>query len=130
MWVKLIWVGLGGCFGAVSRYLIGGLVQGWTGSTFPYGTLTVNSLGSFFLGLLGTLSITTGSIPVGFRLMILTGFLGSLTTFSTFSFESFQLLKDGLARAFLLNISGNILLCLVFVWLGYLASKLYLGEAI
>lgn len=125
MWVKIAWVGLGGCFGAIARYLIGGWVQDWTGSGFPYGTLTVNTLGSFFLGFLGTLSIKSGAIPLEYRLLILTGFLGSLTTFSTFSFESFQLLKDGMARAFLLNITGNVLICLVFVWMGYLVTKFY-----
>lgn len=92
--MTLLVVGLGGAFGAVSRYLTSGWVQEWAGSFFPWGTMAVNVLGSLLLGFLMVwLQATAASAEV--RGLITVGFLGSFTTFSTFSYETTAMLRDG-----------------------------------
>ncbi len=86
-----LWVGVGGFFGAVARWV----VSGWFRHTdFPAGTLTVNLLGSFLMGVLVEGFVEeVFALPVPFRLFFLVGFLGSFTTFSTFSLETIRLLE-------------------------------------
>jgi fluoride exporter len=115
--VTLLVVGLGGAAGALSRYLASGWVQGLTGGFFPWGTFAVNVAGSFALGFsLAWLQATVTS-PVA-RELIAIGFLGSFTTFSTFSYEALAMLRDGEWLHAGGYVIGSVLLCLVAVALG------------
>jgi CrcB protein len=118
-------VSLGGAFGAAARYLVGQVTQALTNSPFPYGTLTVNTTGSFLLALLAVSVFDQGLLSQQYKLLLLTGFLGAFTTFSTFSYESLKLLTNGLHTSFILNVAGNVLLCLGGAWFG-----LILGQSI
>jgi len=106
----LLAVALGGAIGASGRYLISTGVHKVLGAGFPYGTLTVNVLGSFLIGFLFVYFEHTIS-PLQKALWV-TGMLGALTTFSTFSLESLLMLQDGLLFKALLNIGINVLFCL------------------
>ncbi|WP_457567913.1 fluoride efflux transporter CrcB [Desulfurobacterium sp.] len=105
-----LYVGIGGFLGAISRFLIAGFVQKLTGSTFPFGTLTVNVLGSFIIGILAMLFKDV--IAPEWKGFFITGFLGALTTFSSFSYETVALFQDGLFLQGLANIFLNVSLCL------------------
>jgi CrcB protein len=106
----LLAVALGGAIGASGRYLLSTGVHKVLGAAFPYGTLTVNVLGSFLIGFLFVYFEHTIS-PLQKALWV-TGMLGALTTFSTFSLESLLMLQDGLLFKALLNIGINVLFCL------------------
>lgn len=112
-----ILVGLGGFVGAILRYLVSGIVA--RVAELPTGTLIVNVIGST------TLSIFTfSSVPDSTMYFVNIGLLGSFTTFSTFAYESFKLLEEGESMYFILNISLNILLCLLGVVAGYFVVNL------
>lgn len=117
--MRLLWVGLGGFVGAVMRYLISGWVQALTRSvSLPYGTLAVNVLGCFMIGALSYLAEARGLLHAEARLFLLVGLLGGFTTFSTFSNETFILIRDGEMLIALLNVTANVALCLAAVWAG------------
>jgi CrcB protein len=89
-------VALGGALGSVLRWLVGGWVHGaLPSSTFPWGTFTVNVLGSFAIGAILGLSLERALVSPGARLFLVTGVLGGFTTFSAFSYETLQLARDG-----------------------------------
>ena len=118
---EAVWVGIGGFFGAIARFAVAGWVQNRTNG-FPYGTLTVNLIGSFLLGFLAMFLLErTGTAT--FRLVVLVGFLGAFTTFSTFSYETAMLAEDGRWRAVAANIVLNVLLCLVGTVLGFFLAR-------
>jgi len=117
-------VGTGGFLGAISRMLLSTFVQKLTGASFPYGTLAVNVVGSFIIGFL-YLYFEQSVSPVAKGLLI-TGFLGALTTFSTFSLESFLMIANGLFVKAMANISVNVILCLIATMSGMaLFRKVY-----
>ncbi len=118
----LLFVGLGGFFGAVARFLISGWVQRLFSFTFPLGTLTVNVLGSFLIGFLFLLF--EDFVSPNLKAALITGFLGALTTFSTFSYETTNLIMEGAFLRALLNVLLNVLLCLTATYLGMGAYKL------
>ena len=116
---KLLLIGAGGFFGAISRYLVSGLSQYLArDAALPYGTLTVNVLGCLIIGFLGHLSETFGILSGDIRLLIFIGFLGSFTTFSTFGYETWNLFKDGQNLAAFINIGANVVVCLGAVCAG------------
>ncbi len=90
----LLAVALGGALGALGRYLLSTGLRGWLGPDFPWGTLGVNLLGSFALGFLFAL-VQRQAIPPEFQALLAVGVLGSFTTFSTFSLETFALVQEG-----------------------------------
>ena len=98
-------------------------MYGRLGTGFPAGTLAVNVLGSFLIGLVMELSIRSTLIPPEIRTGITIGFLGGLTTFSTFSYETFRLLEDGELAIALANVLASVAVCLVFTWLGIVTAK-------
>ncbi len=124
---KLIIIGLGGFFGAIARYLLAGWVQALSQSVhFPYGTLAVNVLGSLILGFLARYAFLYGALSQEARLLILIGFLGAFTTFSTFSNETWNLFMDGATLPALMNMLANVGLGLAAVWLGQMLA-LFVG---
>ncbi len=116
---KIILVGLGGFVGAALRYLAGGAVQSLTHSiSFPYGTLTVNIVGCFFIGMFTYLLEFQSGLAAEMRLFLIVGILGSFTTFSTFSNETVNLLQDKTFMLAIMNIAVHLVLGLAAVVLG------------
>lgn len=91
---KFVLMAAAGACGTLCRYGLGGLVQRWAGSAFPWGTLSVNLLGSFLFGAIWSIAESRLSIGGEIRIVCLVGFMGAFTTFSTFSFETTQMLRD------------------------------------
>lgn len=121
---QILAVALGGSFGAVTRFLVSSGIYQWLGRGFPYGTLVVNIMGSFLLGLLTeTLILQRITITFEYRAAILIGFIGSFTTFSTFSLETFYLLEQGHLSKAALNIAVSISACVLAIWLGLLCGR-------
>jgi CrcB protein len=115
----LLCVGIGGFFGSVLRYTISGYVQQLTQSTgFSYGTIAVNVLGCLIIGILSQLVDSYGLLTAETRALLIVGFLGGFTTFSTFSNETLNLFRDSEDLLALLNIGMHILLGLGAVWIG------------
>jgi len=113
-----IFIALGGATGACLRYFLSQLMLQWFGKGFPFGTLLVNIVGSFFLGFLYSL-LEHGQLEAAlWRTTIGIGFLGALTTFSTFSVDTLMLFQQGLWLKAALNVTLNILCCLFAAWLG------------
>jgi len=118
-------VGTGGFLGAISRFLLAAGVQKLTGSTFPYGTLTVNVLGSFIIGFLFLYFEQT--ISPTQKALLMTGFLGALTTFSTFSLETVLMLQNSLYVKALANVSVNAALSIAATLLGMMLFRRLYG---
>ncbi|MFT7412774.1 MAG: CrcB protein [Paraglaciecola sp.] len=113
-----IFIALGGATGACLRYFLSQLMLQWFGKGFPFGTLLVNIMGSFSLGFLYSL-LEQGQLEAAlWRTTIGIGFLGALTTFSTFSVDTLMLFQQGLWFKGALNVTLNILCCLFAAWLG------------
>ncbi|MGL5513792.1 MAG: fluoride efflux transporter CrcB [Sporomusa sp.] len=116
--INVLVVAIGGGIGAATRYLVTCWAAERFGSHFPYGTFFVNVAGCFVIGLFFELAIYKGVIKPECRLFVTTGFLGGLTTFSTFSYETVKLLQDEHISFALYNILGNCLLGLLATWAG------------
>ena len=93
--MTLVAIAMGGALGALSRYTMGSWVQGMAGGAFPWGTWTVNAVGSLVLGFV-MIWLTHSLASSELRHFVVMGFLGSFTTFSTFSFETIEMLQEGL----------------------------------
>ena len=121
---KIVAVAVGGAAGALTRY--GTVVvfdrYGW--QSMPWAILTVNVVGSFLFGLIWSVLEDRGTVSDSMRLLVLTGFLGSMTTFSTFAFDSAQLIRGGNWWLFVANVLLNNAFALAAVWLGFRAAKL------
>ena len=117
--VKLLIIGAGGFMGAVLRYLLSGLLQNLSGSAvFPFGTLGVNLVGCFVIGLMSYLAEYRGLFGPETRMFVFVGLLGALTTFSTFGHETYGLIKDARVSFALLNVGIHVVAGLTLVWLG------------
>jgi len=123
--MPLTWlaVALGGALGALARYGLSGWMHAATGWLFPIGTLTVNLAGSFLLGLLLQATTERYLMAPELRLALTTGLCGSLTTFSTFSYETLVLLEEQQWAAAGLNTVLNLVLCLGAVFLGQVTGR-------
>ncbi|HSL60898.1 MAG: fluoride efflux transporter CrcB [Desulfotignum sp.] len=119
---KLLLVMVGGSLGAASRYGISLLAVNLWGTRFPWGTLTVNLAGCFLIGLLFGLSDRVRLLTPEMRLLLITGFLGAMTTFSTFSMETVSAGRAGLMMQPVVNILvnnlGGLALTVIGLWIG------------
>jgi CrcB protein len=109
--------------GGLSRYYLSGWVYALLGRSFPYGTLVVNGLGAYLIGLIMELALRSTALSDTWRLGLTVGFLGGLTTFSTFSYETFKLLEDGQFLLAAMNVFASVLICLLFTWLGIVTIR-------
>ncbi len=125
--VKILVVGLGGFVGAVCRYGISDIVDRRDGGGLSVGTLLVNVLGCFAMGVIATLVEDKQWFSDQTRLLLTVGLLGSFTTFSTFSHGTLNLARDGAAHLALANVGANVILALAAVWLGRLAVQSLAG---
>ena len=125
---RLLWICLGGAAGTGARYLLSGWLLRAAGPGFPWGTLAVNVLGSFLLGLIMQVSLTTGLIPPTLRLVLTTGVLGGFTTYSTFNYETLQYLQQNDWLAAFTNVAVTLLVCLAAGISGVLGGKLLAGS--
>jgi fluoride exporter len=123
--MPLILIGLGGFAGAISRYLVDGIVSDRTGGGFPWGTLVVNATGSFVLGLLFAMTAERAILPAEIRGPIMIGFIGAYTTFSTYMLESWALVENGSWAPAFANLGGSIAIGLAAV-----AAGLAVGRAV
>lgn len=120
---QILAIAAGGAFGAVLRFWVSTAVYAWLGRGFPYGTLTVNVLGSLLMGLLYVLFIERLSLGDVWRAALLVGVLGAFTTFSTFSIETFNLIEDGEHLRAGLNMVLSVLACVSAAWAGVILGR-------
>src|SRR5262245_42622099 len=116
-------VALGGLLGSLARFWLAGVVQRVSGSEFPFGTLAVNMLGSFVIGVVMALALERGVVGPTARLFLTVGFCGGFTTMSTFSYETLALLRDGQAAFALCNMAASLGGSLIAVWVGYTVGR-------
>ena len=122
--MTLLFLAVGGAFGAVSRYLVQGWVQDLTGGRFPWGTFAVNISGSFLLGLIFALAIDRALLSPDVRMPLMVGFIGSYTTFSTLMLESWTLVEEGDIAHMLVNLAGSVVIGMVAVVAGLAVGRL------
>jgi fluoride exporter len=123
-----LWVAIGGALGSVARFWVNGLVSEKFGATFPWGTLTINVMGSFVIGIIGALAIPEGRMDSSSRQFatqfLMIGVCGGYTTFSSFSLQTLNLLRD---REWLYaggNVILSVIFCMIAVWLGWLLGTM------
>ena len=116
-------IAIGGSLGAVSRYWMSSTTYQWLGQGFPYGTLTVNLLGSLLMGFLSVLLVHRFQVSEAIRIGLLAGFLGSFTTFSTFAIDSLELATSDAIPKMILYVLLSVLLCILGAWAGLFTAK-------
>lgn len=122
--INTLLIFLGAGFGGISRYWVSNGVYWFLGRQFPYGTLVVNASGSFLMGLLFALIMERfDGIGPQLRSLLLIGFLGGYTTFSSFSIETLNLFESGAWVGATLNIFLSVTLCIALTWLGVLGGR-------
>ena len=126
---EVIYILLAGGLGALGRYFMTGLAQRLLGEGFPYGTLTVNVLGSFLIGFIMQASISTDLVPPSLRIALTIGFLGAFTTFSTFSYETLGFIEDGAWLMASVNILANLVPAMIAVFSGVFLGRALFGGA-
>jgi fluoride exporter len=116
-WLKVFVLSIGGTFGVNARYWQGVWMNRWTSPQFPWATVVINVTGSFAIGFL-TVVLTRWLPHPNFRLMLITGFLGGYTTFSTFEHDALTLWERGERALMTTNLVGSVVIGLAAVWLG------------
>ena len=124
---KLLLIAIAGGLGTLSRYALSGLVHKIVQTNFPLGTMVVNILGCFLFGIVWGLSENSLLVSPASRAIVLTGFMGAFTTFSTFMFESNALLESGQYLSLLANIALQNILGLAFVFLALTLTRTLYG---
>ena len=121
--LQILLVAIGGALGSVGRYLAGVHITRLMGSGFPYGTLTVNIVGSFLIGLLVELLARRFNGSMDLRLFLVVGFLGGFTTFSSFSLDALALFERGASLSAAAYIFTSLILSLAAVFAGLLLGR-------
>lgn len=121
---KVLLISVGAILGANARYWIGDWIAQKWGTSFPYGTLIINITGSFLIGLFISLTTERITIDPRWRYMIVVGFLGAYTTFSTYTLESMNLFERGQWQLGLLDVLGSVIIGLVAVGLGLILGRI------
>lgn len=119
----MVFIACFGALGCLSRYYLSGWAYDLLGRRFPFGTLVVNLLGAFLIGLIMEFGLRSTALPVNLRLGLTIGFLGGLTTFSTFSYETLRLLEDGELMTATFNVLVSVVTGLTFTWLGIQVAR-------
>jgi CrcB protein len=122
--MNYLFVFIGGGIGAAARYGLQGIVYRYASPAFPYGTLAVNLLGSLAIGFLMAFFEERFIINPALRVFLTIGILGGFTTFSSFSYETIALLRDGSYGLGLLNVAASVGTCLLATWVGIIIGKL------
>ncbi len=124
-----LWVAIGGALGSVARFWVNGFISEKYGATFPWGTLAINVTGSFVIGIIGALAIPEGRMDSPSRQFatqfLMIGICGGYTTFSSFSLQTLNLLRE---REWLYaggNVILSVTLCMIAVWLGWLLGDIF-----
>ena len=120
---RLLFICLGGAIGTGLRYLTSSLAVRWLGVDFPYGTLIVNVVGSFLIGLIQQVGVTSPLIPETTRLFLTVGIMGGLTTYSSFSYETLRLAQLGAWGQAWVNVLVTTALCLAVCFLGIAVGR-------
>jgi CrcB protein len=121
--VNLLVIAIGGALGSTARYLFSQLVQRASGGLFPIGTFAVNCVGCLVFGAIAGAAEQRVQLAPELRLFLFVGILGGFTTFSSYAFESFVLLRDGQLAAAAINIVGQVVACLAGIWIGFAVSR-------
>ncbi len=121
--MQILVIAGGGALGALGRFWMSSAVYRLLGRDFPWGTLAVNTLGSFLMGLLFVLFVERFGIGPQVRAAVLVGFLGAFTTFSTFSLETLNLIEEGALGVAFLNMWTSLMVCLAACWGGVLVGR-------
>ena len=116
-------VGLGGFAGSISRYLVQSVLVNRFITIFPFGTFTINLIGSLAIGVVFGLADRYEWMNPEWRLFLAIGFFGSFTTFSTFAFDNLQMIRDGNYTQLLLYISLSLVLGIALAWFGYVVTR-------
>ena len=120
---RVIYVFLGSGLGGVARYLLGGWIQNALGAQFPYGTITINTTGSFLIALIMTLSLNSDLIGPDLRVALTTGIMGGYTTYSTFNYETISLFQQGSVLVGITNVAVTVVACLIAGGLGVVVAR-------
>jgi CrcB protein len=120
-------VAIGGALGSMLRYASSGVALRLLGAGFPYGTLFVNVVGSYLIGIVGAITIAEGRAftTLDFRVFVITGILGGFTTFSAFSLDTLALARGGNLGGAAANVALSLALCLTAVWLGHFTATAF-----
>ena len=128
MWQNIALVAIGGALGSLGRYGLSSAINHFTGRDFPWGTFVVNALGCLLFGLLAAAADTKFQLSPAGRMLLLTGFLGAFTTFSTYSYDSVKLGQDGDLLPMAANILGQNAAGMVLLFAGLAVGKLVLAR--
>ena len=125
--ITYLWIAIGSALGGMARYACSGLAASWFGVTFPWGTLIINVLGSFVIGFFATLTGPDGRMLVAsdVRQFVMVGICGGYTTFSSFSLQTLNLLRNGDLMRGGGNVALSVVTCLVAVWIGAAAAAAF-----
>jgi CrcB protein len=124
---RLLWVCLGSALGGGARYLLSQAALTLLGASFPFGTLAVNLVGSFAIGLIMHVGLETAALSPDLRLFLTAGVLGGLTTYSTFNYETIGLASEGDWLRAGLNVAATFAGCLIAGWLGLASGRALVG---
>jgi CrcB protein len=121
--IRYLLVAIGGGTGALARYVAASAIMTRFGGRFPLGTLAINVTGSFLIGFLMTMLTERFQLDPQWRLLLVVGFLGGYTTFSSFEWETFAAVRDGALWTGMLNVVSSIVVGYVAVWLGVMLAR-------